>query len=108
MRYLLSFVLTVVLGYALVPSWTEAAQQRVVIKIGGRYCSFHTIDLSQSLKRVSGVIDVDFDSMAGHVIVVMRAGKVNPDHLLAAIQQIKGEGYKCTGRFNGEPGKVEY
>lgn len=108
MRYLLRLFLICVLGYALIPNVTEAAQQRVAIKLGGRYCGFHTIDLAEALKRVSGVIDVDFESLRGNVIVVMKAGKVNPDHLLAAVRQIKGEGYYCTGQFNGEPGKVEY
>jgi hypothetical protein len=46
--------------------------------------------------------------MRGNVIVVMKAGKVNPDQLLSAIRQIKGDGYYCTGQFNGEPGRIEY
>lgn len=110
MRYLTSIVLTCVLGYGLVPSLTEAREphQRVAITLGGRYCSFHTNDLAEALRRVSGVIGVDFDSYSGHVIVVMRAGKVNPDHLLAAVRQIKGEGYYCTAKFDGEAGRIEY
>jgi len=108
MRKLLGLFLIFVLGYALLPNLTEAAQQRVAIKLGGRYCKFHIVDLTESLKRVSGVISVDFESANGHVIVVMNAGKVNPDHLLSAIRQVKGEGYYCNGKFNGEPGKVEY
>lgn len=108
MRKLLSLLLLFVLGHALIPDLTEAAQQRVAIRIGGRYCKFHILDLTESLKRVSGVIDLDFESMRGNVIVVMKAGKVNPDHLLSAIRQVKGDGYYCKGVLNGEPGKVEY
>jgi len=108
MRKLLNLFLICVLGHALVPNLTEAAQQRVAIRLGGRYCNFHIFDLTESLKRVSGVIGVDFESMHGNVIVVMKAGKVNPDDLLAAIRQIKGDGYYCKGALNGEPGKVEY
>ena len=110
MTYLISLFLTCILGYGLIPSMTEAteAHQRAAIRLGGRYCFFHTIDLTQSLTRVSGVVDVDFDSFPGHVIVVMKAGKVNPDHLLGAVRQIKGDGYHCTGEFEGEPGKLEY
>ncbi|MDE3051920.1 MAG: hypothetical protein KGJ48_18720 [Nitrospirota bacterium] len=108
MRKLLSLLLLFVLGYALIPNLTEAAQQRVAIRLGGRYCKFHIFDLTESLKRVSGVIDLDFESMHGNVIVVMNAGKVNPDHLLSAIRQVKGDGFYCIGVFNGEPGKVEY
>lgn len=108
MRKLLKIVLILGFAFSLFPHWTEAAQQRVAIKLGGRYCSFHIIDLEAALKRVSGVIGVDFESMNGNVIVAMHAGQVNPDHLLAAIKGVKGDGYYCTGRFNGEPGKVEY
>lgn len=109
MKSLISLFLTLVLGYASIPNLTEAAaQQRVTIKLGGRYCDFHTIDVEQALKRVAGVVDVDMNSYPGRVMIVMRAGKVNPDHLLAAVQQIKGEGYNCTAKFDGEAGKIEY
>jgi hypothetical protein len=109
MKSLISLFLTLVLGYALVPSLTEAApQQRIAIKLGGRYCDFHTIDVEQALKRVAGVVEVDMNSYPGRVMIVMRAGKVNPDHLLAAVQQIKGEGYYCTAKFDGEASKIEY
>jgi hypothetical protein len=109
MTYLISLVLACVLGYGLIPSLGEAAEvrQRVSIRLEGRYCLFHTNDLSQALTQVSGVVGVEFDSFPGHVIVIMKAGKVNPDHLLAAIRQIKGEGYQCKGDFEGEPGRLE-
>jgi hypothetical protein len=110
MTYLISLFLICVLGYGLIPSLTEAAEvrQRVSIRLGGRYCLFHTIDLTHALTRVSGVMGVDFETFPGHVIVLMKAGKVNPDHLLAAIRDTKGEGYQCRGEFEGEPGKLEY
>jgi hypothetical protein len=110
MTYLISLFLTCVLGYGLIPSLTEAEEvrQRVSIRLEGRYCLFHTNDLGQALTHVSGVIGVDFDSFPGHVIVTMKAGKVNPDHLLAAVRHTRGEGYQCKGEFEGEPGKLEY
>ena len=110
MTYLISLFLTCVLGYGLIPSLTEAEEvrQRVSIRLEGRYCLFHTNDLAQALTHVSGVLGVDFDVFPGHVIVLMKAGKVNPDHLLAAIRQTRGEGYQCRGEFEGEPGKLEY
>jgi hypothetical protein len=108
MRKLLNLFLIIVVGYVLIPNIADAATQRVAIKLDGRYCLFHIYELGEALKGVSGVINVDFETMQGNVIVVMNAGKVNPDHLLSAIRQIKGDGYYCTGKFNGEPGKVEY
>ena len=110
MTYLISLFLTCVLGYGLIPSLTEAQEvrQRVSIRLEGRYCFFHTHDLTQALTNVSGVLGVDFDVFPGHVVVLMKAGKVNPDHLLAAIRQTRGEGYHCKGAFDGEPGRLEY
>ncbi len=108
MRRLFGLLLLVVMGYGVIPDFVDAAQQRVVIQLSGRYCLFHSYELGEALKRVSGVLGVDFEAMQSHVVVVMDAGKVNPDHLLAAIHGIKGEGYHCKGQFNGEPGKVEY
>jgi hypothetical protein len=108
MKHALALMLIVCVAWAAFPNMTEAAQQRVAIRLTGRYCMFHAFDLEQALKRVAGVIGVDFESMRGNVIVVMRAGQVNPDHLLAAVRQVKGDGYYCKGEFNGEPGKVEY
>jgi hypothetical protein len=108
MKKILSLFLILVLGYALTLDLGMAAQQRVTIKLSGRYCRFHIFDLTESLKRVSGVLGVDFETLNGNVIVVMDAGKVNPDHLLSAIHQVKGDGYYCSGKFNGEPGRIEY
>jgi hypothetical protein len=110
MTYLISLFLTCVLGYGLIPSLTEAkeARQRVSIRLEGRYCLFHTKDLGEALTHVSGVVSVDFDTFPRHVIVVMRAGQVNPDQLLAAVKNTRGEGYHCRGEFEGDPGKVEY
>lgn len=109
MKQLLSLFLIMFAGYGLIPNMTaEAATQRVAIQLSGRYCLFHIYDVAEALKRVPGVLGVDMDALLHHAIVIMDAGKVNPDHLLAAIRRIKGEGYECRGKFNGEPGKVEY
>ena len=110
MTYLIGLFLTCVLGYGLIPSLAEAedVRQRVSIRLEGRYCLFHTKGLGQALTHVSGVVGVDFDSFPGHVIVIMKAGQVNPDHLLAAVRRTRGEGYQCRGEFEGDPGKLEY
>lgn len=108
MGKLLSLLFIVLAGHGIIPLSAEAATQRVAIELTGRYCLFHTYDVAEALKRVPGVLGVDMASLAHHAIVIMDAGKVNPDHLLAAVNKIKGEGYKCRGQFDGEPGKVEY
>lgn len=108
MKHLRMCVFVLTLSSLLLPNFVMAATQRVAIRITGRYCMFHAVDLEKALMHVAGVIDVDFESMRENVVVVMNAGKVNPDHLLAAVRGVRGKGYYCKGEFNGEPGIVEY
>ena len=108
MRKLLCLLFMTLVGYGLIPTLAQAATQRVAIILSGRYCLFHAYDVAEALKRVSGVVGVDLQTVQNNIIVIMDAGKVNPDHLLSAIRRIKGQGYECRGRFDGEPGKVEY
>jgi hypothetical protein len=107
MKHLLNLAFIVALGVILFSGETEAAQQTVNIRLGGKYCAFYEIDLAKELKQVPGVTDVDFQTMRGHVYVTMIAGKVHPNSLLAAIRRVKGDGYYCIGQFEGEPGRVE-
>ena len=108
MRKLLCLCFIILVGHGLIPQVVQAATQRVAIVLSGRYCLFHTYDVAEALKRVPGVVGVDLASVQSNVIVIMDAGKVNPDHLLSTIRRIKGQGYECRGKFDGEPGKVEY
>jgi hypothetical protein len=108
MRKLLWLLFITLVGSGSIPTIAQAATQRVAIQLTGRYCLFHTYDVAEALKRVPGVVGVDLESVKTNVIVIMDAGKVNPDNLLSAIKRIKGDGYECRGRFDGEPGKVEY
>jgi hypothetical protein len=85
----------------------EAASQRVNIKLSGEYCMFYLLDLEKALKKVPGVKGLDFETMKNHVIVTIVPGKVNPRLLLSAVRSVKGEGYRCNGRFDGEPGPVQ-
>jgi len=107
MKYWLNLAVLIALGALFFSGETEAAQQTVNIRLGGKYCAFYQVDLEKELKHVPGVTDVDFLTMRGHVYVTMMAGKVNPNSLLAAIRRVKGDGYYCTGQFEGEPGRVE-
>jgi hypothetical protein len=107
MKYLLSLALVVAFGVILFSSESEAAQQTVNIRLGGKYCGFYQIDVAKELKQIPGVTEVDFETMRGHVYVTMIAGKVHPNTLLSAIRRVKGDGYYCTAQFEGEPGKIE-
>lgn len=107
MKHVLNLAFIVVFGVVLYSSDTEAGHQSVNIRLGGKYCSFYEVDLAKELRQIPGVTDVDFQTMRGHVYVTVVAGKVNPNSLLAAIRRVKGDGYYCTGQFEGEPARVE-
>ncbi len=104
---LLNFTLVVAVVVFLCAGETEAATQRVNIKLGGEYCKFYLLEVDKALKKVAGVKGVDFQIMKDHVIVTMMHGKVKPQELLSAIHSVRGEGYHCTGHFDGEPGPVQ-
>jgi periplasmic mercuric ion binding protein len=108
MKHSLNLALVVAFGVILFSGESEAAHQYVNIRLSGKYCGFYQIDVAKELKQIPGVIEVDFESMRGHVYVTMIAGKVHPLKLLAAIQRVKGDGYYCTGQFEGEPGRIEH
>ncbi|NGZ98329.1 MAG: hypothetical protein CV089_19760 [Nitrospira sp. WS110] len=107
MRSLLNVTFAVSIAIVLCADKTEAATQRVNIKLGGEYCKFYLIEVDKALKRVAGVKGVDFQTMKDHVIVTMVHGRVKPQDLLSAIRGVKGDGYHCTGHFDGEPGPVQ-
>jgi len=100
-------VAIVLLGTLLYWGHVEAAQQRVVIRLEGLNCGFYLVDVAKALKQVPGVQDVDLQSVQGHAVITMLAGKVSPPRPLSAIKGVKGDGYYCSGKFVGEPGFVE-
>src|SRR5437763_10387967 len=83
MRSLQKYALPVILGGLLVAVQAEASEQRVTIRLDGKFCEFYLVDVAKSLKQVAGVKNVDLESVHGHVVVTMIAGQVNPGHLLA-------------------------
>ena len=107
MRSLQKYALAVIVGGLLVAVQAEAAEQRVNIRLDGKFCEFYLVDVAKSLKQVPGVTKVDLETVQGHVVVTMTPGRVNPAQLLAAVQRVKGDGYYCKGQFAGEPGMIQ-
>lgn len=107
MRSLLNCTFVVLIAMFLCADRAEAATQRVNIKLSGEYCKFYLLDVDKALKKVAGVKGLDFQAMKDHVIVTMMHGKVKPQELLSAIRSVKGDGYHCTGHFDGDPGPVQ-
>ena len=71
-----------------------AAEQKVTLMLGGKFCDSYTGEVEKALKKVSGVKAVDFKSMKGHAIVTADAS-VKPKDLVSAVNAVKGDGWNC-------------
>jgi mercuric ion binding protein len=74
-----------------------AADQKIMLMLGGKYCEAYLGDVEAALTKVSGVKSVDIRSMKGHAVVTLDGMKVKTDQLVAAVKEVKGDGWYCTG-----------
>jgi periplasmic mercuric ion binding protein len=89
MRRVLSLAVAVILGMGVAAMQTEAAEQKVTLVLGGKFCEFYPKEITGALMKVKGVTDVDLKSMSGHAIVTTD-GTVKPEELVAAMKGVKG------------------
>jgi copper chaperone CopZ len=75
-----------------------AAEQKVTLMLGGKFCDAYLEDVQSALKKVSGVKAVDVKSMKGHAIVTVESGKAGADQLVRAVNGVKGDGWHCTAQ----------
>lgn len=75
-----------------------AAEQKVVLMIGGKFCEAYLGDVETALKKNQGVKTVDLKSMKGHAVVTIDGGKVKAYQLSAAVTGVKGDGWHCTAQ----------
>lgn len=91
----------VVLLIGLILGWQGigiAAEQKVTIMLGGKFCDAYLGDVELALKKLQGVKAVDFKSMKGHAVVTVEGDKTKPDELAQAVNRVKGDGWHCTGQ----------
>jgi copper chaperone CopZ len=74
-----------------------AADEKVTLALGGKFCDMYPEDIQTALKKVSGVTAVDLKSKKGHAVVTGEAGKMKSDQLVAAVNGVKGDGWHCKG-----------
>jgi mercuric ion binding protein len=86
------FMLSVSGGFA------HAAEQKVILMLGGKFCDAYLGDVESTLKKIAGVKAVDFKSMKGHAVVTVEGDKTKPDQLSQAVNGIKGDGWHCTAQ----------
>ena len=94
MKTLRTLVLVVV-ALSILEISAFAAEQKVTLMLGGKFCEFYPEAIETALKKVSGVTGVDLKSKKGHAVVDVEAGKVKPDQLADAVNAVKGEGWHC-------------
>ena len=82
---------------ALLALRVQAAEQKVTLMLGGKFCDSYLGDVSDALKKVAGVKDVDLKSMKGHAVVTVDE-KAKPDQLATAVNGVKGDGWHCTAK----------
>jgi copper chaperone CopZ len=92
---MLHLALGLTLGLSIVTMKVWAAEQKVTLSLGGKFCDLYQGEVESALKKVPGVMAVDFKSMKGHAIVTGDAGKVKPEQLVRATNGVKGDGWHC-------------
>lgn len=96
MLYRRMLSVAVVFGAGLLASFAEAADQQVVLMLGGESCEKHIRAVKTALKGVERVKSVDLASMQGHAIVRAETGSIKPEQLTAAVGGVKGANWHCT------------
>ncbi|MBD0305050.1 MAG: hypothetical protein ICV76_00645 [Nitrospiraceae bacterium] len=82
-------------GTIAVAPMAQAADQKVTLALGGKFCDLYQGEVESALKRIAGVTGVDFKSLKGHAVVTGDAGKVKTDQLVSAVNGVKGDGWHC-------------
>ena len=76
----------------------QAAEQKVTLMLGGKFCEAYLGDVRDALTKIGGVKDVDFKSLKGHAIVTVEGDKTKPQQLVQAVNGVKGDGWHCTAQ----------
>lgn len=92
---LIIFVTTLLVGC----ETEEKPQPLLTIKLGGQSCELYQGALNSALTKLPGVEQIDFTSQPGHVLVRGNPQLMNATQVLAAINNLQGEGWSCEGQF---------
>lgn len=95
MRLTMKMGTVLLFGSLVFPSYQVlAAEQKVTLMLGGKFCDLYTDAVQGALKKVAGVKAVDTKSMKGHAIVT-GDGSMKTNQLTAAVNAVKGDGWHC-------------
>lgn len=89
-------LMSVGFGTALcVASTASAAEQKVTLPLGGKFCDAYKGEVAAALKKVAGVTAVDLKSVRDHAVVTGDSGTMKRTQLVSAVNALKGEGWHC-------------
>jgi mercuric ion binding protein len=99
MWYLRSLIAATALGMSLAATQAWAAEEKITLALGGKFCEFYPDAIKEALQKVPGVTAVDFKSKKGHAVVSGDAEKMKPDQLVSAVNGVKGDGWHCKAEL---------
>jgi mercuric ion binding protein len=89
MHNIIKLMIAVTVVISFVSAQAGAAEQKVTLMLGGKFCEFYPKEITDALMGVKGVTGVDLKSMKGHAIV-MHDGSVKPEVLVETVKGVKG------------------
>lgn len=75
-----------------------AIEEKVVLMFDGKQCIAYLGEVESALKKIVGVKAVDMKSMKGHAIVTVQGDKAEPNQLVKAVNEVKGDGWHCSAQ----------
>ena len=97
MRQLMLIIVTSGMAIGIWTAPALAAEQKVTLMLGGKFCESYLGEVKDALTKVEGVKNVDLKSMIGHAVVTVDE-KAKPDQLATAVNGVKGDGWHCTAK----------
>jgi len=94
-----NLILALVTGTLMLSVQALAAEEKVTLALGGKFCEFYPDAIKDALQKVPGVTAVDFKSKKGHAVVSGDAEKIKPDQLVSAVNGVKGDGWHCKAEL---------
>jgi mercuric ion binding protein len=95
MNFTRNLILIFVIAALMLGVQALAAEEKVTLALGGKFCEFYPDAIQEALQKVPGVTAVDLKSKKGHAVVTGEAGKMKPDQLATAVNGVKGDGWHC-------------
>ena len=99
MSYARTLALTMLFAIFVMVLPVVAADQQVILALGGKFCEFYGGDVQTALMKVTGVKAVDLNSKKGHAVVTVDNTKAKPTQLTDAVNAVKGDGWHCKAEI---------